>query len=484
MTGLLGILTMVLGLFPGKDASDEVGSLSSSAKALLEEGHARKAMVLLRRARVLDPEQAEVDRLLDACRAQLGLWVPPDAAAQWVPMEDRLVQAVRERQDSMVAVAKALVQGEDLGEGVRVWGALAANHAASPAILDGFRDARARQEMKVAFHLDLARRSVSRGQLSEALLQSRLAWSARPDDPLLREKVQQALLAYDQGVASLDRDLRRRIAAGDLEGAREAVRWIRVAAPALDGFRRIQDSLSGRRRDLLLARIREIDAMVDAGRERDAIEAMLELGDADPQDPLLVTSREALGRRIDERRHRRNLDSLARSVEESILSGDGSRAVSSFEDLQRSGRGDSVEQRLRPRIDSIRQADRSAEVFHEGLSSARQALARRDLATGRTALQRALAARPNSVVARRLLAEVEAAPAQAPPPPPVERPPVADDRVARRVRGLLLSGVVAYRAGEYDSALARWNQALELDPACVQAKRYIDNVGKKQERLR
>lgn len=483
MTGLLGILTLVLGLFPGKDASDEVGSLAKSAKALLEDGHARKALVLLRRARGLDPEQAEVDRLLDACRAQLGLWVSPEAAAQWIASDDRLTQGARERPDSMVAVAKGLVQSEDLGEGVRVWGVLAANHAASTAILDGYRDARARQEMKVAFHLDLSRRSVSRGQLGEALLQARLAWSARPDDPLLREKVDQTLTAYDQGLASLDRDLRRRIATGDLEGARETVRWIRVAAPALDSFRRIQDSLSGRRRDLLLARIREIDAMVDDGRERDAIEAMLDLGDADPQDPLLVSSREALGRRIEERRRRRNLDSLGRSVQESIHSGDGSRAVSVFEELQRVGRGDSVEQRLRPRVDSIRQAERAAEVFHEGLSSARQALARKDLAAGRSALQRALAVRPNSLVARRLLADVEAAP-PSPPAPVVVRPVVADDRVTKRVRNLLLSGVVAYRAGEYDSALAHWQQALDLDPSNMQARRYIDNVGKKQERLR
>lgn len=481
MTGLLGIMTLVLGLFPGKDAPDEVGSLSRSAKALLEEGHARKALVLLRRARALDSAQVEVDRLLDECRARLGLWVSPEAGVSRLVPEDRLRQAVRERPDSMVAVARVLSQGDDLGEATRVWSVLASQHGASTAVLDGFREVRARQEMKVAFHLDLARRSLSRGQLSENLLQVRLAWSARPDDVLLREKVEQAQVAYEQGVATLDRDLRRRLAEGDLDGARETVRWIRVAAPAVDSFRRIQDSLSRRRREDLLARLREIDAMVDAGREREAVEAVLDLGDAEPQDPLVVPAREALGRRLEERRRRRLLDSLARSVEEAIRSADGPRAVSVFEDLQRAGRGDTVEQRLRPRVDSIRQAERAVEAFNEGLESARQALSRRDLAGGRSALQRALSARPGNPVARKLLADVEAAP---PAPPPVERRAPPDDRVARRVRGLLLSGVVAYRAGEYDSALAHWHQALELDPDCVQARKYIDNVGKKQERLR
>lgn len=481
MTGLLGIMILILGSFPGKEASDEVGSLSRSAKALLEEGHARKALVLLRRARALDPEQAEVDHLLDACRASLGLWVSPEAAARWVVLDDRLQQAVRERPDSMVGVARGLVSAEDLGEAVRVWGALASQHGASSAILDGFRDARARQEMKVAFHLDLSRRSVSRGQLGEALLQARLAWSARPEDPLLREKVDQTRLAYEQGVASLDRDLRGRLASGDLDGARETVRWIRVAAPDLDSFRRIQDSLSIRKREILLARLREIDALVDAGREQEAIDAVLDLGDTDPQDPLVVSAREALGRRLEERRRRRNLDSLGRSVEEAIRSADGSRAVSLFEDLRRVGRGDTLEQRLRPRVDSIRQAERAAEVFNEGLAAARQALARKDLASGRVALQKALAARPNSVLARKLLTDVESAPAAT---PVVERRVAPDDRAAKRVRDLLVSGVAAYRAGEYDSALARWQQALELDPANVQARRYIDNVGKKQERLR
>jgi tetratricopeptide (TPR) repeat protein len=221
--------------------------------------------------------------------------------------------------------------------------------------------------------------------------------------------------------------------------------------------------------------------MVDAGREREAIEAVLDLGDSDPQDPLVVSSREALGRRLEALRRRRNLDGLARSVEEAIRSSDGSRAVALFEDLQRAGRGDTVEQRLRPRVDSIRQAERTAAVFDEGLTAARQALARKDLVSGRAALQRALAARPGNVMARKLLSDVEAAP---PPVPIVERRVAPDNRVGERVRELLVSGVAAYRAGEYESALARWHQALELDPDNVQARRYIDNVGKKQERLR
>lgn len=181
-----------------------------------------------------------------------------------------------------------------------------------PAILDGFRDARARQEMKVAFHLDLSRRSVSRGQLGQALpAETRLAWSARPEDPLLREKVDQTRLAFERGIASLDRDLRDRLASGDLDGARATVRWIRIAAPELDSFRRIQDSLANRKREVLLARLREVDAMVDAGREREAIEAVLDLGDSDPRDSLVVSSREALGRRLEALRRRRNLDGLA-----------------------------------------------------------------------------------------------------------------------------------------------------------------------------
>lgn len=479
MTGLLGIMIFVLGAFAGKDPSDEVGAMTRSAKALLDEGHARKAMALLRKARALDPRQAELDRLLDACRARLGLWVSPEASAQWIVPDDLLVQLARERPDSMTAVARGLVQSEDLGEAVRVWGALASSHASSTTVVEGFRDARARQEMRVAFHLEQARRSVARGQLAEALLQTRMAWSARPDDPLLREKADQAQRALEQGLETLGRDLRRRIAGGDLPGALETVRWIRVAAPAVDSFRQIQDSLSGRRLEGLRARLREIESMIQAGSERRAVEAMLDLGDADPQDPFVATSVKALGRRLEEQRRRRRLDSLAGSVEDAIRSGDGARATAVFETLQRTGRGDSAELRLRPRVDSIRQAERAIETFNEGLDNARVALARRDLAAGRSALQRALTAKPGNVVARKLLVDVEAAPA---PPPVVDRPP--DDRLARRVRGLLVAGVAAYRAGEYEAALAQWQEALELDPACVQAKRYIDNVGKKQERLR
>jgi len=482
MTGFLGIAALALRILSGASVPDEVSSLAAGADGLLQAGHPRKALVLLRRARALDPGQVEIDRLLDRCRGSLGLWVSPEAAAGWIATDDRIRQAAREKPDSMAAVARSLVQAEDLGEAVRIWESLSSSHAATQAFLDGYRDARARQEMKVAFHLDLSRRAATRGLLSDALLQARMAWSARPEDPLLREKARQAQDALDASIASLDAELRGRISSRDVVGALETVRRIRLAAPVHNGYRRLQDSLLEARRVSVLARIREIDAMAESGREKEAMQAMVDLGEVDPQEPLLAAALETLQRRIQERRRRRAVDSLAWTVGEAIRSGDAARARSVYDDLQRLARGDSAESRLRPRIDSLRAFQRSDESFQDAMTSARRALARKDLANGKAGLQKALASRPNHPIARRLLTELEAPrPAVAAAPEP---PPPLDDQSARRVRELLLSGVVAYRAGEYDTALARWRQALQIDPGCVQAQRYIDNVGKKQERLR
>ena len=58
-----------------------------------------------------------------------------------------------------------------------------------------------------------------------------------------------------------------------------------------------------------------------------------------------------------------------------------------------------------------------------------------------------------------------------------------DGDAPKRVNDLVLAGISAYRTGEYKDAMDKWQQAVALDPKCVQAQRYLANVGRMQARL-
>lgn len=467
----------------GAPAAGEVATLLRSASALLGDGEPRKALVLLQRARSLDSAQSEVDVLANQCRSKLGMWVPSDTRAEWAATEDRLAEVVRARPDSMAEEARRSLEAEDIARAVGIYWLLSNGSSATPTWMNAYRDARSRQELKVAFHLELARVAHSRGLLSDADKQWRIAYTARPDDALLREKVDASHESMRSTRAMFEGDLRRRQASRDMAGALETLRRILVAFPGEERFRRMRDSLQEIKRVAVLKRIEAINAMVDAGQDQAAMDAMEELGQSDPQEPMLALAQESLYKRIQERRKRTVMDSLARVVEEALQQGDGGMASSVFDELQEAGMTDTIDARLRPRIDSLRSAERNTAVFRDAMSSVRRSLARKDVNAGRAGLQKALGAKPDNPVAKNLLVDLQASRAEGVSPKPAKPLPL-DDESSRKVRELLLSGVIAYRAGEYENAMARWRQALELDPGNVQAQRYLANVGKKQARLK
>ncbi len=481
MVSSLSIVCALLQLAHAPDAG-EAATLLRSAKALLREGEPRKALVLLNRARALDSTQSEVDALANQCRAKLGMWVPSDTRAEWATTEGRLEEAVRARPDSMGEQARRSLEAEDIARAVSIYWLLANGGGSNQTWMNAYRDARTRQEMKVAFHLELARVANSRGLLSDAEKQWRIAYAARPDDALLREKVDASAESMRSTLKMFENELRRHQVGRDQTGALETLRRILVAFPGEERFRRMRDSLQEIKRVAILKRIEAINGLVDAGRDQEAMDAMEDLGESDPQEPMLALAQESLYKRIQARRRNAAMDSLARSVEDAIRDGDGALASSLFDELQELGPTDAVDARLRPRIDSLRAAERNTAAYRDAMSSVRRSLARKDVNAGRAGLQKALAVKPDNPVAKNLLVDLQSAraesPAQAPKPLPL------DDASTRKVRELLLSGVIAYRAGEYDNAMARWRQVLELDPGNVQAQRYLANVGKKQARLK
>lgn len=482
MVGTFPIVCALLQLVRAP-ATGEVGTLLRSASALLRDGEPRKALVLLQRARSLDSAQIEVDLLANQCRSKLGMWVPSDTRAEWGATEDRLEESTRTRPDSMAEEARRTLEAENIGRAVRIYWFLANGSSSTQTWMNAYKDARTRQEMKVAFHLELARVAHSRGLLSDADRQWRIAYAARPDDALLREKVDASGESLRSTMDMLEGDLRRRQAAKDMGGALETLRRILVAFPGEERFRRMRDSLHELRRVAVLKRIEAINAMVDAGQDLAAMDAMEDLGESDPQEPMLALAQESLYKRIQASRKNAAMDSLARFVEEAIREGDGSLASTVYDQLQGLGMTDALEARLRPRIDSLRAAERNTAVFRDAMTSVRRSLARKDVNAGRAGLQKALVAKPDNPVAKNLLVDLQTTrPLDA--SSPSAKPPVLDDAASRKVRDLLLSGVIAYRAGEYDNAMARWRQALELDPGNVQVQRYLANVGKKQARLR
>lgn len=468
----------------------EVASLVRNAGELLRADQPAKALVLLQRARSLDSTQVELDRLTGQCLSRLGRWVPPDAGSDWTASDDRFGRAIRENPDSMFQVAGKLADAENLSGAMRIVWNLSRSHASKTSYIKAFGDLRARQETKVSFHRDLARKAQGRGEVSEAVDQWRLAYSARPEDPVLRDMLEKAERTREATLQWYTGDLRRSLDARDEASAMEILRKARIVLPDVGFFQVAFDSLDALRRSALAAKLRRIDSLVDQGSDQSAMDAMEALVESDPQESALAVAQSALQARIHKRRQRQKLDELSRSCDLAIQNGDLGKAEAVLADLKAAGAESPSIERIRARVDSLRETDRTSGAFNEALASARQALKAGDFAAGRSSLNKALTLKPDNPLAKGLLGSI-ANEKTAPPAAqktvvavPKSDLPSTSEQDAKKAKELLLTGVAAYRSGEYDKAIEDWKQVLVLDPGCVQAQKYLANVGLKQTRLK
>lgn len=483
---LSSLFIAVCTLVSGSTSADEAGSLVRGARELLRAGHAAKAKVLLKKARSLDSTQVEIDRLLAQCQARLGEWVPDPWSSEWVPGDDRLAQAVRDRPDSLAELVLRLAAAEDIAGAVRIAWALSRGHAADTTAQKTYQALRAKQDARIAFHRDLALNAQGRGELGEAATQWRLAWSARPEDAGLRDMVERAEQTAADAGRLFQSDLRQALAEGESSTAMDLARRGRIAFPDMEPFQRVYDSLDAvwrSKRDRSLARITEL---ADQGRDQEAMASMESLVEADPQDALLVQAQNALQSRLQRRRKRALAVELVRSGEAALQGGDLAKAEDVLSDLRRIGVEGAEFDRYQARVDSLRGMDRNASAFVEAMASARASLKSGDVVGGRVFAQKALALQPNNAMAKSLLVSLSGVRSSSGSKASAEPASVQTNtpKAQAKARELLLAGVADYRSGEYDQAIAKWTRVLELDSTCVQAKKYLANVGLKRSRLK
>jgi tetratricopeptide (TPR) repeat protein len=203
-----------------------------------------------------------------------------------------------------------------------------------------------------------------------------------------------------------------------------------------------------------------------------------------PGEPALLQALDALQDRIARRRKAVMVDSVVRAFDAALRDGDVQGAEAMIQDLRTRGAAGERTDRLRQRIDSVRARERNASALNDAIFSARRLLGRGDTAAAKVALRKALSLQPDNALAKGLLSSLNSArPAPvAVKPKSVPAASGADDSPGR-VNELVLAGVSAYRSGEYQAAMEKWKQAVALDPNCVQAQRYLANVGQKQARL-
>jgi tetratricopeptide (TPR) repeat protein len=453
----------------------------------MRQGQPSKALVLLQRARSLDSLQLDIDRMMNQCRAKLGGWVAPDAGSEWSEVDGQMDRAIHDKPDSMFQVGKSLAASEDIPGALRIYLLLSRNNAANPIYMKAYTDLRARQDTTVAFHRDLAEQAAMRGETSECLAQWRLAFAARPDDIGLQQKVEQADRAYQMSLGNFRLELQRCLSGRDDLCALEVLAKALVANPADPGFLKAEDSLQVRRRELFAAKLDRIDAMADSGEDQAAMEAMEAMNGLYPGEQALAQAQNALQDRIRRRRMRDLVDSVTRAFDFALREGDVQGAEAMIGDLRARGVAGGNLDKLRGKIDSVHAKARNSAAFNEALSTARRLLSKGDTASARVSLRRMLALQPENALAKWLLASLNATrhvpkPVVSNPAKPVQTASIDSDAL-KRVNDLVLAGISAYRTGEYKNAMEKWQQALALDPKCVQAQRYLANVGRMQARL-
>jgi tetratricopeptide (TPR) repeat protein len=476
----------------GAGTSTEVPTLVRSARDLLRSGQPSKALVLLQRARSLDSSQVDLDRLAAQCNFQLGNWVPMDGGSDWAYADDRFDRSIRDNPDSMFQIGRKLSESENLAGAVRIFWGLSKSHAATPAYLKAYNEHRARQDIKIAFHRDLAQKAQNRGEAAEALSQWRMAYAARPEDPALRDMVEKADQTNRFTYQIYLNNVQRALAARDERSAIDLLRKARIIYPATDPFQRLFDSLDAGRVSFRVAKLDQINNLADLGRDQEAVEAMEALVETDPQEPALVAAQDVLQSRIQKRRRATQIAELSRSCDQAIQNGDLAKAEAVFFDLRKAGGEGSDVDKIRLRLDSLSTSVRSSGAFNEAMSSTRQALKAGDLAAGRNFLQKALTVQPDNAVAKGIMKSLASAASKS--TQPIASKPLSTEArtsVSGRTeqdiaksKQLLLAGVAAYRSGEYAKAVESWKLVLAIDPDNVQAQKYLTNVGLKQTRLK
>lgn len=482
------LLSVAMSLCGAGKTVDDVLLLRRNAEELLRQGQPAKALVLLQKAREADSLQVDIDHMMNVCRAKLGGWVAPGAGADWNEAEESYVGSVKRNPDSMYQVARRLAESENVPGALKVLRALTNGKYPKPEHLKAYADTKARQDALVSFHRQLAGGAVARGALSEALEERRVALAIKPDDPSLRAEMGAAEQAVAVSLAAFAAGLRQALARNDASGAIALVARARIAHPTDSVFRATEDSLFAARRSFVAGRLSEIDRLVGEGGSQDASEAMESLAAAFPGDPGIAQAREALRDRILRKRRKEALDSLSGVFEAALAQGDLQGAQSVVERMRTEGTAGEQLARFGSKIDSVRARERRAALFADAFGGARKALARGDTAAARSWTAKALAIQPDNAVAKALSGTLAAPrkPAVAPEKPP--EVPTAPGRLSKegmaKVNTLVMAGISAYRGGDYRAATARWKEALALDPGCVQASKYLENVERKQARLR
>lgn len=481
------LLSIVVSLCGAGKTTDEVILLRRNAEELLRQGQPAKALVLLQKAREADSLQADIDHMMNVCRAKLGGWVAPAAGADWNEAEEVYLGSVKRNPDSMYLVARKLAESENIPGALKVLRALTNGKSPKSEHLKSFADVKARQEALVAFHRDLAAGALARGALSEALEERRVALALKPDDPALRAEMGAAEQAVAVSIGAFSAGLRQALGRNDAAGAIALVAKARIAHPTDSVFRRTEDSLLAGRRDFVAGRLSEVDRLFGAGRTQEAAEAMESLGAAFPQDPGIAQARDALRDRIVRRRKEDALDSLSAVFGAALAQGDLQGAQSMVERMKSQGAGGEELARFGQKIDSVRAKERRASLFGDAFGSARKALARGDTAAAREWTAKALTIQPENQIAKALSGTLSASRRSAAPPEKQATVSAEPGRLSKegeaKVNALVMAGISAYRGGDYRAAMARWKDALALDPGCVQASRYLENVGRKQARL-
>ncbi|HQF56460.1 MAG TPA: hypothetical protein PK208_15180 [Fibrobacteria bacterium] len=481
------LLSVAMSLCGAEKMVDEVLLLRRNAEELLRQGQPAKALVLLQKAREADSLQADIDHMMNVCRAKLGGWVVPGAGADWNEAEESYLASVKRNPDSMYLVARKLAETENIPGALKVLRALTNGRSPKSEHLKAYADVKARQDALVSFHRQLAEGAVARGALSEALEERRVAFALKPDDPVLRTEIGYAEQAMAISLAAFAAGIRQVLARNDAGGAIALVAKARVAHPDDPGFRKTEDSLLAARRSFVAERLSAIDGLFGAGRFQEAAEAMESVGAAFPEDPGIAQAREALHDRILRRRKKDALDSLSVAFDAALAQGDVQGAQSVVERMKAQGAIGEELARFGSKIDSVRARERRAALFADAFGAARKALARGDTAAARGWTVKALAIQPDNAVAKALSGTL--APSRRPPVAPAKPAAVpVSGRLSKegvaKVNALVMAGISAYRGGDYPAAMAKWKDALALDPGCVQASRYLENVERKQARLR
>lgn len=500
------------------------------ADQYMKQGQYGKALVQLQKARSLDSQQVNLDSKIRECQIRLGSWIPGQNAAsmEWIEVDKLRLQEVPEKSyDSLLQVAKSLEDRENYEVALKILAYIAEKAPAKQEYAKVHQSLRLKLDKMVVNYTEVGDVFLKQGRFGEARDEFRRGLFFRPNDAYLQDRLKLVESKQGEMIATYRSQLKASLAKQDAEASLAIADRAFRDFPDDRDFRRVADSLRSLHESDRESVIQECRSLLAKGEIGSAESKLREALVKYPGDPTVMQMQADALRALEQKRKAGLRDSLEKQFLASMQAGNIGLGAMQLQRMKIEFPGANLSI-LQKQLDQQKNQFQRQRDFENLLEIARRNSQDGLIAQSKEALLNALKIEPESPVAKQMLADIQKEESRQTAVEEQRRKDLqkaeallaagqiqsakkvdlslsgvgkVDQEVKqvqrnireaefartpekdRRAQEIFLEGIAKYRVGDYEEALEKWKQVLQLNPDHDQAKKYMANVKQKLSRM-